>query len=659
MCGIAGTVTPDGSRSSATLTALVKGMTDRLVHRGPDGEGMTQAMPTGTGGHVVLGHRRLSIVDIAGGAQPMASQDEKLWLTFNGEIYNFPDLRTQLSELGYVFETASDTEVVIAAYRHFGQDCVNMLNGMFSLALWDSEKNQLFIARDAYGKKPFYYRLNDEGLQFASEIKAFSGQTDTPDLELNHDALTDCTLLRYAPGETTLFNNILKLEPGTRAIYDPASNTLEKHRFYHHPDSQPRVDPPAAKEGEGLVHEQFLALLDDSVASRLNCDVPFGAFLSGGIDSTVIVALMSRHMPEPVKTFSVGFEQKNLSELDSARLVADTFKTDHHERVIKPEDFIKYLPEAIFYRDGPVSEPSDIPILLLSRLASEKVKMVLTGEGSDEVLGGYPKHVVEKFAALTAPLPKPVKKALRASVRSRLPAKHEKIKCALTSLLADNASDRMQRWFGSTDIEIRDRLHATSHAPSSRLPDSDRFTYNGGSSLRNILAFDQSVWLPNNLLERGDRMTMAASLEARMPFLDIRLASFVSQLPDSYRVNKRTTKWILRQAANDIIPQKIIQRKKLGFKVPMEAWFRSSLSEYLHDFIVAPGAALHEYMAVDTITRLFEEHRSNKQNHEKILWSLLNMEIWLRQMNGKGINETGFDQPFGSPPKPDQRVNLS
>ena len=639
MCGIAGFVTSDETQSANSLTASVKAMTDCLVHRGPDGEGITQAMPTGSGGHAVLGHRRLSIVDIAGGAQPMTCRAGKVWLTFNGEIYNFPELREQLVKLGYEFDTMSDTEVVLTAYRHYGQECVTMFNGMYSLAIWDCEKHHLFVARDAYGKKPFYYRLDDVGFQFASEIKAFAGEMGSLNLKLNEDVLRDCTLLRYAPDETTLFSNILKLEPGTRAVYDPASNTLEKFKYYSHPDAQQRVKKVVNNgHGDGPLHKQFLALLDDSVACRLNCDVPFGAFLSGGIDSTVIVALMSRHMPTPVKTFSVGFERKNLSELDSARLVADAYGTDHHERVIKPEDFIRYLPEAIFYRDGPVSEPSDIPILLLSGLAGEKVKMVLTGEGSDEVLGGYPKHVYEKYARYLALLPQPLKKVLRATVRARLPAKHEKVKCALNSLLADNTSDRMQRWFGSTDIEICDRLIATEVASAADQVGSKRFMYDGGSPLRNILAFDQSVWLPNNLLERGDRMTMAASLEARMPFLDTRLARFVSQLPDSHRVNGKKTKWILRQAANNIIPEKIIQRKKLGFKVPMEEWFRSSLSDYLHDLIVAPGASVSEYMAANVITRLFDEHRSSKQNHEKILWSLLNMEIWLRQINGTGLD---------------------
>lgn len=654
MCGIAGIVTPNATLPPESLVSIVKGMTDRLEHRGPDGEGVTQAIPTGTGGHSVLGHRRLSIVDIAGGVQPMTCPARRLWLTFNGEIYNFPELRAQLIDLGYEFDTASDTEVVIAAYRQYGQECVTKFNGMFSLAIWDSERNNLFIARDAYGKKPFYYRLNDDGFQFASEIKAFFSQIDCMELVLNEYALRDCTLLRYVPGETTLFKDILKLEPGTLATYDPASNTLEKYKYYQHPDSLPRVNSPAVNDSAGPLHEQFLELLDESVASRLNCDVPFGAFLSGGIDSTVIVALMSRHMPSPVKTFSIGFEHKNLSELDSARIVADTFGTDHHERVIKPEDFIKYLPDAVFYRDGPVSEPSDIPILLLSRLASERVKMVLTGEGSDEVLGGYPKHVFEKYAVFSDLLPRSVKTVMRGSVRAHLPARYEKIKCALNSLLADRASDRMQRWFGSTDLEICDRLQLAQHPDSSLVPDSERFNYNGGSSLRNILAFDQSVWLPNNLLERGDRMTMAASLEARMPFLDKRLAQFVSQLPDNHRVNGHKTKWILRQAANEIIPEKIIQRKKLGFKVPMEEWFRSSLSEYLHDLIVAPGACVHEYMSTEVVTSLFEEHRLNKQNHEKILWSMLNMEIWLRQINGIEL-----DQRLDSATASDQVSNAS
>lgn len=636
MCGIAGVVSADVSETGDLLISVVQSMTDKLAHRGPDGEGVTEAMPTGAGGYVVLGHRRLSIVDIAGGSQPMSCSGGNVWLTFNGEIYNYPTLRRELADLGHEFHTKSDTEVVLAAYQQYGADCLKLFNGMFSLAIWDSVKHRLFIARDPYGKKPFYYRQNARGFQFASEIKAFAGQVNFP--KLNDGALEDCCLLRYAPGTVSLYDNILKLEPGTCGTYDPTTKTLKISRYYVHPDSQPRVHSAEIYDRANSLHEQFLNLLDDSVASRINCDVPFGAFLSGGIDSTAIVALMSRHMRSSVQTFSVGFEQKTLSELDSARLVADTFGTDHHEKVITPKDFINYLPEAIFYRDGPVSEPSDIPILLLSRMASEKVKMVLTGEGSDEVLGGYPKHAYEKYSIYANFIPSPIRKGLRASVRTHVPARHEKIKCALISLLSDNTSERMQRWFGSSDLEIRDRLLAIQRNSKRRRAETDRFMFNGGSALRNILAFDQSVWLPNNLLERGDRMTMAAGLEARMPFLDIRLAQFISQLPDHYRVRGRKTKWILRQAAKDIIPEKIIRRKKLGFKVPIEEWFRTSLSEYLHNLIMTPGAYIHEYMDVRVISALFNEHITGRQNHEKILWSLLNMEIWLRQLDG-GLND--------------------
>jgi len=637
MCGIAGIVTSDEAQSSQSSFAMVRRMTDSLAHRGPDGEGITSAMPTGSGGHVVLGHRRLSIVDIAGGGQPMKCSANELWLTFNGEIYNFKELRTQLIAAGYEFATHSDTEVVLAAYRHYGADCVKLFNGMFSLAIWDCEKHRLFMARDPFGKKPFFYRQDGKGFQFASEIKAFSALADSQKLVLDVAALKDCSMLRYVPGENTLFDKIYKLEPGTFAFYYPESRELQTNRFYHLPDSQPKHENQNANKGGNSTHKQFLALLDDCVASRINCDVPFGAFLSGGIDSTVVVALMSKHMTNPVKTFSIGFEQKELSELDSARLVADIFQTDHHEKVIKPEDFIAYLPEAIFYRDGPVSEPSDIPILLLSKMASLKVKMVLTGEGSDEVLGGYPKHAYEKYSTYTAFLPARIRKMLRKAVRLHLPARHEKIKCALISLLADSPSDRMQRWFGSTDLDIRDQLHTRWHQSSALQPNADRFQFAGGSALRNILAFDQSVWLPNNLLERGDRMTMAAGLEARMPFLDTRLAQFVSQLPDCYRVSGRTTKLILRNAAKEVIPEEIIQRKKLGFKVPMEEWFRSSLSDYLHGHIVAPGACLHEFMRADVIETLFDEHINRRQNNEKILWSLLNIELFLRQLDGTGI----------------------
>jgi len=653
MCGIAGILTTNSLRSSTSVISDVRYMTDKLAHRGPDGEGLTQALPTGTGGCVVLGHRRLSIVDIAGGAQPMSCPTDRYWITFNGEIYNFPKLRLQLIELDYEFKTNSDTEVVLTAFRHYGTDCFEMFNGMFSLAIWDSLKQKLYVARDAYGKKPFFYFHDASGIQFASEIKAFLNGTIDKNKTLNKEVLKDCSMLRYVPGEKTLVNQVLKIEPGTYAIYDPESNSLNKFRFYHYPDSKRLHKNSNDSKDVGRIQKDFLSLLDDSVASRMNCDVPFGAFLSGGIDSAVVVALMSKHISTPVKTFSIGFEQKKYSELESAKMVADNYGTEHYERIIKAEDIIEFLPEAIYYRDGPVSEPSDVPILLLSRMASEKVKMVLTGEGSDEILGGYPKHVYEKYADYSEHLPIRFRRFLRASIRARIPAKHEKIKTALSSLLSDSNSDRMQRWFGSTDIEISDSLYIPLKHVKNEKQDGSRFEYEGESALRNILLFDQSVWLPNNLLERGDRMTMASGLEARMPFLDTRIAQFVSDLPDRFRVRGKTTKWILRQAAANIIPNEIIQRKKIGFKVPIEEWFRTNLSDYLHELIVTSDSRLHEHVNVNVVRRLFEEHVSERQNHEKILWSLLNMEIWLRQMDGEFThhipNNTAFiDQASGA-----------
>jgi asparagine synthase (glutamine-hydrolysing) len=622
MCGIAGAITPPGSGvTRETLERLL----DRIAHRGPDGSGLEE-YTAGTGHKVLLGHRRLAIIDPVGGRQPMCDEVAGLALTFNGEIYNFRMLREELKGAGYRFRLDSDTEVLLRAYQHWGEQCVAHLRGMFAFAIWDARKQRLFMARDRFGEKPLFIREEGGGLYFASEIKALLELPGArPQVDVS--AVWDYLAYRYVPGPKTLLHGIRKLAPGTCAMWERGK--LSERRYWTAPDA--KAAGSAIPEGD--VVGSFLERLDEVVRLEMVSDVPFGAFLSGGLDSSTIVALMTRHNSK-VKTFSVGFggPESAYSELGYADVIAKHFATDHHELVINPDDLIEHLPKLVGFRDAPVTEPSDIPIYMLAKEASRSVKMVLTGEGSDEVLGGYPKHVYERFAASYQMLPGFLRNGLIAPLTQSLPYGFRRAKTAITNLNIEDWRERLPRWFGACNEEERDKLstlRVNGHAFGGNVPPFDGDP--ARSTLRRILYFDQTSWLPDNLLERGDRMTMAASIESRVPFLDHELAAFVSGLPDQYRVKGMKTKWILREAGRSLIPDAILDRPKVGFRVPVNKWFRGPMREYLQDHLQGPGSKTRGYFDPRVLDRTVAEHIDGKQNHEKLLWALLNLEIWHRQ----------------------------
>lgn len=620
MCGIAGWIAP--AREGLDETALTA-MLRAIAHRGPDDEDFVRR-PAGGACEVFLGHRRLAIIDLAGARQPMCDDRAGLALVFNGEIYNFRELRQELQHFGHVFRLDSDTEVLLRAYQQWGENVVDHLRGAFAFAVWDGPREQLFLARDRFGEKPLYCYEADGGLFFASEIKALLRLPNcraTTDL----DAVWDCLAYRYVPAPRTLFSGIRKLLPGTVATW--RRGRLTERRYWTSPDNE---RPPAAGYAGAAPAAEFLARLDRAVESQMVSDVPFGAFLSGGIDSSMIVALMSRHCGQ-VNTFSVGFAEGGYSELGHAAEVARQFGTTHHELTIASADVIDELPKLIAFRDAPVSEPSDVAIYRLACRAAQDVKMVLTGEGSDELLGGYPKHVFERFAAPWHWLPGGLRRGIVAPLVRALPYRFRRAKTALANLNIENEPERFARWFGALDHRERARLSVLrpaspgGHALVAR-PDN--------TPLRRILYFDQTSWLPDNLLERGDRMSMAASIEARVPFLDHRLAEWVSALPDKYRVRGLSTKWILREAAKTLLPDSISKRPKVGFRVPVNVWFQGELRDYLLDHLQGSNSQTRAWYAPRELDRLLAEHIAGRQNHEKLLWSLLNLEIWHRQYAG-------------------------
>lgn len=617
MCGIAGWIERAASCPDRTVLTA---MTDAIAHRGPDGSGHYQGETADGAWRVGLGHRRLAIIDLEGGVQPMLSADGRLALVFNGEIYNFADLRRELEGMGATFRTRSDTEVLLEAYRAWGTDCLWRLRGMFAFALWDHARERLVLARDRFGKKPLYLWERGGRVVFGSEVKALLAHPAVP-AELDHASVAEYLAWRYVPGPNTLFAGIRKLPPGGFAVWErgalTAASWWSPPDFAEYRPGAVPDDPVAA----------FIELLDECVAIRMVSDVPFGAFLSGGLDSSAVVALMSRHSTLPVSTFSVGYAEAAYSELGYARMVAARFRTDHHDLLIHAGNVIDDLPRLTLLRDAPVAEPADVPIFRLSVEARRSVKMVLTGEGSDELLGGYPKHTVEPFAALWQRVVSPgVQAGLVEPLIDALPYRFRRVQTLVKAFGLRDPRDRLVRWFGALSPAEAAALLALD--VPIREPDPRPFrAARRASPLRRMLAFDQASWLPDNLLERGDRMTMGASIESRMPFMDHELAQFLTALPDSLRIRKR----LLRRAMTGLLPDDILARPKVGFRVPVNEWFRGRLKPWLVDLLNGPDSATCDWYDRGTLSRLIGEHVSGRRNHEKTLWMLATLEIFQRQ----------------------------
>jgi len=620
MCGIAGYLT---SRPYPDLPQSLRAMAHTIEHRGPDDEGFLETRTANGQYQVGLAHRRLSIIDLSTGKQPIANEDGSVQIVFNGEIYNFQALRVELIARGHVFRTRSDTETIVHAYEEWGCDSVTRFRGMFAFAIWDATRERLFIARDRYGKKPLFLYQRDGLLVFASEIKALLSFADVS-ARMDGAALAPYLQYRYVPAPATLFAGIRKLMPGCYLEWE-AGRTTET-RYFLPADGALRALAPEPADAVGTFREK----LEESVRIRMISDVPFGAFLSGGIDSSAVVALMARNSSLPVKTYSVGFGESAYSELAYARVVAELFRTEHHELTVSQDHLMEHLPALVRFRDAPVAEPSDVPIYLLSVAARQTVKMVLTGEGSDELLGGYPKHVYERYAGAYHALPGWLRHGVAEPLVKRLPYKFRRAKTLMANFALQDRAERLTRWFGALTAEqVRELC-----VPASAGPTGEEVQFRaapGTSALRAILYFDQTSWLPDNLLERGDRMTMAASLEARMPFMDHELAAYVSALPDGWRVKGHVTKRILREAMRQLLPATILDRPKVGFRVPVNEWFRSTMRDYLLEHLTGKDSVTRAYYHPVVLARYLDEHVQGRQNHEKLLWSLLTLEIWHRE----------------------------
>jgi asparagine synthase (glutamine-hydrolysing) len=620
MCGICGWATRvEASPPNGSLEA----MADSIAHRGPDGFGYHQ-LRTLDGTHdIALGHRRLAIIDPAGGYQPMFDEHDRFPITFNGEIYNFRELREDLKRAGFQFRTSSDTEVLISAYKHWGSECVYRLRGMFAFAIWDSNKEELFIARDRFGKKPLFLYQTNGSLFFASEIKALLALPQIrPKLDLG--SVADYLLYRYVPGPNTFFKGVTKLAPGSYAVWKRGQ--LIEESYYVPPDAHlhPVEDQP--KDPIAL----FGSKLDESVRIRMVSDVPFGVFLSGGLDSSTVAALMCRHLDTRVKSFSVGFTDDRYSESPFGRIVAKHLNTDHEEVFVDECEVRDQLPNLIRLSDAPVSEPGSVMVHLLSLAASKSVKMVLTGEGADELLGGYPKHLAEPYAGIYQKLvPNLVHRSAIEPLVNSLPFSFRRLKTLIANIGICDARERMPRWFGALTREEITQL--TKGLNFERRFDERPFCVSANqSALRKICYFDQTSVLPDDLLERGDRMTMGASIEARMPFIDHELAETVASLDDNVRIRGSDQKWILRQFAKTLLPLQIAERPKLGFSTPLRSWFRDEMSDFISDCLTGPDSMSQRFFDRKDLTAIVQDHISGRSDNEKLIWMLLNLELFQR-----------------------------
>jgi asparagine synthase (glutamine-hydrolysing) len=616
MCGICG-IFNFGTKAPADPGAL-KRATDAMVHRGPDDEGFR------LDGELGLGNRRLSIIDLPGSHQPLSNEDGTVWTTFNGEIYNYRELRAELIARGHRFRTAGDTETIVHLYEEHGSGCVSHLRGMFAFAVWDASKRRLLLARDRVGIKPLFYRNEPGRIVFASELRALRTLCEQP-LELDPQAIYDFFAFRYVPAPGTVYRGVEKLLPGHMLVAD--ANGIRVTNYWDLPLAEGRPRPAAEWR------HAVLDLLKEAVRLRLIADVPLGVFLSGGMDSSALVALMAELGARPLRSFSVGFDEPGYSELPFARIVARKFGTEHNELILHPEDMAEDLPRLVALRDEPVAEPADVALYRLSRMAAQRVKVVLAGEGGDELFAGYPKYAADRWAGIVSAIPPPLTHAF-----SRLlPYGQRRLQLALETLSIADESERSVAWFASFPHSERDGLFAKDflHEVDSSHPARVIGKYlekaRAAAPLKRLLYADLKVWLPDNLLLRGDQMTMAASLEERVPFLDHKLVELAAGIPARILVRGFRAKALLREVLTPLLPPEILQRKKVGFAVPVGPWFRNQLKPMVEDLLLSPAAATRGYFHRANMERFVREHLEGVRDRQKQLWALLNFELWQRQ----------------------------
>lgn len=619
MCGIAGIASLGGG---PVLEQELRDMCAAIVHRGPDDEGFY----FGTG--VGLGMRRLSIIDIDSGRQPISNEDGSIWVVFNGEIYNFQELRQQLRSRGHVFRTRSDTETIVHLYEEFGNSCVEHLRGMFAFAIWDERLRRLFVGRDRLGIKPLFYCETGGRFIFASEIKCIL-QLPEVSRNLKWGAMSHLFAYLSTPPQDSIIEGVHKLEPGHWLTASPGQAPVIQ-RYW-----DLNFEPDHGKD-ENYFVESVRGLIEESVRLHMVSDVPIGAFLSGGLDSSSIVAAAARLNQEPIQTFSIGFSEPDFNELDHARLVSTMYGTDHHELTLGP-GALDDLEDLAWYLDEPFGDSSAIPTYMVSRLASERVKVVLSGDGGDELFAGYDKYLVEQRERKRFPLPRPALRALRAigrsmpsGMRGRNFIRHRSLTGAERYLDAMTLfrRDDMKELFRPEVFEML-APYEPWRAKAAYLESGDR------NWLSNLQGLDVKNYLPLDILTKVDRMSMAHSIETRVPLLDHKLVEFAATIPAEMNLRGGTTKNVLKKAMKGILPERIIHRPKQGFAIPLGYWFRGKLGPYVRGLLLGENARRRGFFNHRYIESLVAQHESGR-SLDLQLWTLMSFELWARVFLDQG-----------------------
>ncbi len=614
-------------RDRAVDADLLQRMCDAIRHRGPDEEGHY------LNGRAGLAMRRLAIIDLAGGQQPMHNEDRSAWIVFNGEIYNYKELRERLEKLGHEFYTDSDTEAIVHAYEQYGADCPKHLRGMFAFAIWDERKEELFLARDRVGKKPLLYAHVGDQLIFGSE---FSALLLHPDIgrEVLPEAIHHYLSFMCVPAPLTAYRQIKKLEPG-HSLRFTRTGEIKLERYWQ-PDFTKKVKLSEEEAGERVVE-----LLRDAVRVRLMSEVPLGAFLSGGIDSSTVVALMSEVSSTPVKTFAIGFEEQDFSELHHARRVAEHVGAEHHEFIVRP-DALAILPTLVEHYGEPYADSSAIPTYYVARETRRHVTVALNGDGGDECFAGYERYAAMRMAERYRRLPG----ALRAGVieqaisllpsselrRSRVRDLQRFIKAASLPTV-----ERYARWVSVLDRGAKDELYTDNFRRQLNGHESvDQLapwfaSVNGAGVVDAALLTDTMTYLPNDLLVKVDIATMAVSLEARSPFLDHHVIEFAASLPERYKLRGLTTKYLLKRVLRKLLPAENIDRRKMGFGVPITHWLRGELQGFLRETLLSERSLKRGLFKPVAVARLVDEHTARQKDHAHQLWTLLMLELWFQR----------------------------
>ncbi len=625
MCGICGIFDLQGHPIDRDVLARMK---QAIHHRGPDGEGEWVDREVG------LGHRRLSIIDVGGGGQPIGNEDGSLQIVFNGEIYNFVELREELEKAGHQFKTRSDTEVIVHAYEQWGAACVKRFNGMFGFAIWDARKREVFIARDHLGIKPLYYVQLGDTILFASEIKCLLEHPKCP-REVDLDSLAELFTYRYVPSPKTLFKHIMKLPPAHSMLLRRGGCKIE--RFWDW--------VPQTRNGrsEAEYVEEYQALLEDAVRLQLRSDVPLGLFLSSGVDSGVLLAIMSQYTNGPVQTFTIGFEGgEKRSEVGDAKAMADRFGADHFVQILKPDDYMKYYDRYMRDIEEPVGNETAAAFYFVARLSRERVKVALTGQGADEPWAGYDRYKGIKLSETYSKLPAFLTGGI-ASLVKQLPGRMERLKRGVDALREADMLTRLARAYSFFGADMKAQLYrgelksqfdadsfGTRHALARLQSDVKHL-----DALTQMLYIDTRASLPDDLLMVGDKTSMATSLEARVPFLDYRLVEFIESLPPKFKLNGMTGKYLHKKACEKWLPREVIYRPKKGFENPIEDWFRVRMRPFVEECLLSKDSSMARYFDQNYIRHILETDRSGKEQYRRHVYLLVSLELWHRAFLGK------------------------